>query len=512
MTSNLWAEGYTSEVEYLRQFYREMSPASIRFAMTLAGVASPDPAMPFRYCELGMGQGLTLGLLAATHPHAEFWGTDFNPGHVARCRSLIESAKLTNVTVLEDSFAEFLERETPQFDIIALHGVYSWVSRENQRRLVDIARQKLKPGGLVYISYNCYPGWSARMPLRQLIATHVASSSGSSEIKLRHAMEFARKVKDAGARFFTANPGTAGTLDRMRKESTNYLLHEYLNQALEPHYFAEIAEHLSAAKLSFATTATINHHIDLLNLDDQQRTMMASVTDPLLRETVRDYMLNTAFRRDLFVKGPRLLSAAERTATLKKMAFALKVPREDVPMKASCTAGEVEFKASVVNPLLDAMARGPARLEQLLEQPGVAENGLASAVETLAVLVALGYADPAIAMEPEARAFAVTRAINLALGQASDEGHEVRVLASPVLGSVVLAGRIERLFLEAMDRGENLTDWTWKSLSSQGHRLTHEGKVLQSEEESLNLLRGIEERFVQKFRRLWEHLGILERT
>lgn len=510
MMSNLWSEGYTSEVEYLRQFYREMSPASMRLALTLAGVASPDPAAPFRYCELGMGQGLTTSLLAATHPHAEFWGTDFNPAHVARCRSLTDSAELRNIHVLEDSFAEFLERETPEFDFIALHGVYSWVSPENQRRLAEIARQKLRPGGVLYISYNCFPGWSSRLPLRQLIATHVEANSGSTPVRLRNAIDFAQSLKQAGARFFTSNPGTGKTLDRMKNESSNYLIHEYLNQDLDPQYFAEIAKRLSAAKLSFVGSATLSHHIDLLNLNDEMRTLLASVADPILRETVRDYLLNTAFRRDLFVKGPRMLSPAERTAVLKKQVFALKVPREDIPMKSPCNAGEVELKAAICNPLMDALARGPARLEQLLEQPGVADNGLASAVETLTVLVSLGFADPGIAVvaSPEARGRA--RIMNDALCRAADEGSEVRVLASPVLGSVIQAGRIERLFLEALGKGESLSSWTWKSLEGQGHRLTHDGKVLQTEAESMELLRKIEDRFHQKFEGLWKQLGILE--
>lgn len=37
----------------------------------------------------------------------------------------------------------------PQFDFITLHGIYTWVSRENRQHIVDFIARYLKPGGIV---------------------------------------------------------------------------------------------------------------------------------------------------------------------------------------------------------------------------------------------------------------------------------------------------------------------------------------------------------------------------
>jgi hypothetical protein len=47
-----------------------------------------------------------------------------------------------------------------------LHGIWSWVSEDNRQIILDFIDRKLKPGGVLYLSYNTQPGWSAFMPLR----------------------------------------------------------------------------------------------------------------------------------------------------------------------------------------------------------------------------------------------------------------------------------------------------------------------------------------------------------
>jgi tRNA G46 methylase TrmB len=79
-----WREGYTADVEYSAGFYREQSPAYLNFVCWLNGFEPVALDQPFSYCELGFGHGLTVNILAASNPHATFYGTDFNPAQVAR--------------------------------------------------------------------------------------------------------------------------------------------------------------------------------------------------------------------------------------------------------------------------------------------------------------------------------------------------------------------------------------------------------------------------------------------
>ncbi|MBP8937609.1 MAG: class I SAM-dependent methyltransferase [Agrobacterium sp.] len=155
-----WNAGYVADLGYTYGFYRELTPAILKFASLTRGVKTAADT-PVNYCELGCGQGFSANLLAAANPQIEFYATDFNPAHIAGAISLAETAGISNLHFFDDSFAEFEARaDLPQFDIIALHGIYSWIAKEHRDTIVRFIDRKLKPGGLVYISYNCLPGWS----------------------------------------------------------------------------------------------------------------------------------------------------------------------------------------------------------------------------------------------------------------------------------------------------------------------------------------------------------------
>src|SRR5262249_55664249 len=159
------------EIGYTHGYYRELCPQLLCFACLVAGIAPPS-TKPLRYLELGYGQGLSINIHAAAC-EGEFWGTDFNPSHAAQARSLAVSSR-SSVTLLDDSFEELAARsELPEFDIIAIHGIWTWISDHNREIVVDIVRRKLKVGGILYISYNCFPGWAVGIPLRHLMKLHV---------------------------------------------------------------------------------------------------------------------------------------------------------------------------------------------------------------------------------------------------------------------------------------------------------------------------------------------------
>ena len=192
-----WTAGYPTEIEYTYGYYDELSPTSLRLACLSAGIAT-SKANPLRYLELGFGQGVSINIHAASND-GDFWGTDFNPSQAAHARELAEASG-SGAMLLDASFAELAARaDLPEFDIIGLHGIWTWISEENSRIVVDIIRRKLKVGGLVSMSYNCLPGWSPAMPLRHLMKLHadLAAEAGGMMAKLDGAMAFAQQVIDS---------------------------------------------------------------------------------------------------------------------------------------------------------------------------------------------------------------------------------------------------------------------------------------------------------------------------
>ena len=148
-----WNEGYVSDLNYTYGYYRELNPLHLKFALTLAGLKTP---IIKNVCELGFGQGLSLNFISATS-EARVYGTDFNPSQAAFACELNTDSGL-EANIYDESFEVFCKKgDLPKFDIISLHGIWSWVSEKNRTIIVDFIRDNLSPGGVVYLGYNTLP-------------------------------------------------------------------------------------------------------------------------------------------------------------------------------------------------------------------------------------------------------------------------------------------------------------------------------------------------------------------
>jgi SAM-dependent methyltransferase len=155
-----WTQGYVTELPYsINDKWR----AHLRWHCRLAGRAQHGFHLP----EL-VSSGLGLNMLAAA-PAGRFFN-DFMPAHVAAAQALASQASLSNLQLMQDSFAQLHDRDLPPMDFIVLHGVYTWVNADNRAHIVALIARLLKPGGVVYVSYNSMPGWANKAPLQRLMS------------------------------------------------------------------------------------------------------------------------------------------------------------------------------------------------------------------------------------------------------------------------------------------------------------------------------------------------------
>ena len=146
--SQIWNEGYFTDVGYTYGYYREISPVFQRFCLLINGFDVPHSEHP-AHCELGFGQGVSVNVHAASNP-GDYVATDFNPAHATHARALATAAG-RNTRLYDDSFEQLLNRtDLPQFDSISLHGIWTWVSRDNHKIITEFTRRYLKPGGILY--------------------------------------------------------------------------------------------------------------------------------------------------------------------------------------------------------------------------------------------------------------------------------------------------------------------------------------------------------------------------
>ena len=496
-----WTAGYVADIGYTYGYYTELNPLHAKVALLNAGQVCPAFGSA---CELGFGQGISTNLHAAASD-TQWHGTDFNPSQAAFAQELAAAAG-SSARLYDESFAEFANRtDLPDFDYIALHGIWSWISDENRAVIVDFVRRRLKVGGVLYISYNTQPGWGAMGPLRDLLIQHadVLGADGAGIVsRINGAFEFVDKMLATNPAFARANPQVLERIKTIKAQNRNYVAHEYFNRDWQPMAFAKMGHWLQAAKVQWACSANNLDAIDAVNLTAAHQELLKDIPDPMFRQTVRDFCVNQQFRRDYWVKGARTLSALEQAEMLRRQKYILIKPRADVELKVTASLGEAQLQDAVYQPILDLLAdhkpRTVAELEQELRTQRISFTQIQQALMVLAATMTVLPVQDEAQIE---RAQKMTRKLNSHLMHKSRIAADLMYLASPVTGGGIQIGRFQQLFLLAREKGHKLPqDWAhfvWQQLVAQGQRIVKEGKTLQTAEESLALLTSDAQAFVE---------------
>lgn len=488
-----WTSGYVADIGYTYGYYQELNPLRIRLAFLNAGLVPPEVGTA---CELGFGQGMSANLHAAASV-VQWSGTDFNPSQAGFAQELARVSE-SGAQLFDEAFDQFCTRaDLPEFDYIGLHGIWSWISDDNRRVIVDFIRRKLKVGGVLYISYNTQPGWAAMVPMRDLLTEHaeVLGSDGAGIVsRIDAALNFADQLLAANPAYARANPQIAERLKRIKEQNRHYVAHEYFNRDWQPMAFAQMGRWLQSAKLNWACSAHHLDAIDAVNLSAEQQALLKGIPDPMLRQTTRDFCVNQQFRKDYWVKGARTLTPLEQIEALGAQRIILAQPRADVSLKVTGSLGEATLQEAVYGPILDQLAdHKPKTLGHLEQALKATEAGkaltFAQITQAAMVLSATGAVLP---MQDDAamqKAKKRTDKLNVHLMTKARSSNELSYLASPVSGGGFTVPRFHQLFLLARTQGHKTpADWAqfaWNILAAQGQRLLKDGKTLESAEDNL---------------------------
>ena len=485
---NDWTAGYVADIGYTFGYYPELNPLRMQLSFLRAGLVPPQVRTA---CELGFGQGMSTNLHAAAST-VQWCGTDFNPAQAAFAQDLA-TAGGTGARLFDESFAEFAQRsDLPDFDFIAMHGIWSWVSDENRACIVDFVRRKLKVGGVLYVSYNTLPGWASFAPMRHLLTQHaelIGSEGHGIASRIDGALSFAEKLLAQQPGYAIANPHIGERLKQLRAKSPHYLAHEYFNRDWHPMHFATMVEWLAPAKLSYACPAHLLEQVTELQLTEGQHAFLRDIPDANFRESVRDFMTHQQFRRDYWVKGARQLTPLQRTEAMRAQRFVLATHRPNIALKVNAGPGEATLNQAVYNPLLDLLADHQPRTLAELERHPKLKIPLHSLVESLIVLCGMGHVWPAQSDAQADAARATADRLNADLLQRSRDNSEITQLASPLTGGGMGVGRIAQLCLVARQHGltapEDWARFAHDVLLGLGQRLVKEGRALDKPEEML---------------------------
>ena len=293
-------------------------PDGLRAIARLFGVTG-KPAHACRVLELGCAGGGNLIPMAFYLPGSEFVGIDLAQHHIAEANGLIDEVQLGNVRVLHRSVTDDLS-DLGEFDYIIAHGLFSWVPRPVQDRVLVVCARQLSANGIAYISYNTLPGWHARAGLRDML---LACCDKTAHASVRLSQAYALFDLLTPALRGQATPEAQGLLaeiDYLRRAPASYLYHEYLEETNEPLWFAEFMARAQAAGLDYLADAVLSTMLPA-TLGEATARELSGMADRLRVEQLMDYARLRKFRRTLLVRRGVAVDSAPDLEAFTSLAF-----------------------------------------------------------------------------------------------------------------------------------------------------------------------------------------------
>lgn len=286
-------------------------------ALAILHGLEPAPPECCGVLELGCADGGNLVPMAVEMPESRFVGIDLSPRQIETGRAFVTELGLKNLELHARSILD-VNAGLGEFDYIICHGVFSWVARPIQEKILAICRENLAPQGVAYVSYNTYPGWRLRGMVRDMVLFHTRNvddpqeRAGRAFELVRFLAEAAGDEQDAHAVFLrTVRDHFAEYSDR-----PSYLIHEYLEETNDPIYFKDMVERAGRRGLQYLTEAD-PHLTEIGNLPaGVAEGLQSFASDRIALEQYLDFVLNRTFRRTLFCRAGLQV---ERTVTPERL-------------------------------------------------------------------------------------------------------------------------------------------------------------------------------------------------
>lgn len=488
-----WADGYTAGTQYIDQINVDLSPAWFSMISVLNGQPPLDTTRPLVWLDIACGTGLAACSVAAGNPDVEVWGIDYNPTHIDRAQSLARSSGLDNCHFVEASFEDLANNRTvgpSEADVVVVNGVYSWISSQNRERIVATIGQRLRAGGLAHIMYESATGWSSMNPIAEALRLHVDADGRAGHDAFHDAAEVLLALRDNGAGYFPIGSRETAQMDTWRDANPQYAAHEYLGAHFAPLMVDDVSEAMNRAKCTLlGTIGPLDHH-PYYSVPPDFADLLGDATDPLAREMLRDLVLQTPLRRDLYRRGRAAASSGDQMAwTLDLRVRGVGKPFEDKPL--ALPAMQVTLNPAYHVPLTEALGEKDLDVAAIREiHPGWT---VADATTAIGLLVAAGYATPMVAGGPTERSVAACRRFNETLLRERSRGWTHSCLADPSSGAMQTIDLVEAIALDGIWIGlpaevPDLVEMVEGVFAQHNRVVREEGRLIHESDESRTIV------------------------
>ena len=339
-------------VAYAAQANPQSHPTHLATVATLLGLA-PPAVRTARVLEVGCSDGANLLPMAAGLPDARFVGIDLSGQAIGEARRGAEALSLSNVAFLQQDLATLAVDEP--FDYVIAHGFYSWVPAHVRDALFDLARRRLAPSGILFVSLNVYPGCHVREAAWQMLHHHV-DAIADPHARMDAARAFARLLAEPHVTQTETDAFLRNELTRIANTTDSALFHDDLAVPNEPVYFHQFAAHLARYDLAYLAEAKLSM-MTAAGLTPNMQQFVAGL-DRLAREQYLDFARLRRFRQSLACRADAVPSGLDPTERAAGMHVAASMPLVRAAAEGRAFAEEL--------PVGDANAHAARRLLQWL--------------------------------------------------------------------------------------------------------------------------------------------------
>lgn len=288
------------QVPYPNDPFPQTHPNRIATLATLFGM-NVAPIENCRVLELGTGRGANLLGMAASLPNSQFVGVELSKRQNDEAIQNAAAAGCTNIEYKNMSITD-IDSSFGEFDYIIAHGVFSWVPREVQEKMLEVCGKHLKPQGVAYLSYNTYPGWHMRGMIRDMMNIH----SGPFKDPIQRIQQ-SRALLDFLVKQCRQESTPYGMflkqeLDLLSKQSDNYLFHDHLEENNHPMYFTDFVKMFLPKGLRYLGEADFCVMLPSQFSPEAQQTLRSIAPEQVQLEQYMDFLRNRMFRQSLLVR------------------------------------------------------------------------------------------------------------------------------------------------------------------------------------------------------------------
>jgi len=368
------------EVPYISFPFAQTDPEKLRSAAYLFGLDCLPPAKA-KILELGCASGNNILSIAARYPDAKCFGVDLSKNQIDDGKKRVKELGIKNLRLEQKSILDITSK-FGKFDYIICHGVFSWVPKNVQDKILEICQNNLTPNGIAYVSYNTLPGWSAVTAMREMMLYHTASFKSPAEKaeQARLLLKFILESSKALNKNFYSDV-IENELAVLSSQSDWYLLHDHLEENNTQYYFHQFMAMAEANNLQYLAEIELAHMF-VGNLPEEAAKVLGGSNDIVRSEQYIDFIINRRFRSTMLCLKDRILNRNLQTALIEEKYFTSRFRTEEniaqyryahgktinfaTPNNMTFSTSDAEIIAALV--ILSNQRQSPMKMDDLCTQ------------------------------------------------------------------------------------------------------------------------------------------------